>query len=79
LAPSFYIRRQQGQWSALHYIAIMTNITLIAVWFFGVYTTSIYFHSPLEKITGFLLGIAAFGFTQLPFVKTRFPEKSHTN
>lgn len=56
LAPSFYIRRQQGQgqgqWSALHYTAIVANITLIAVWFFGVYTTSVFFHSPLEKFTG---------------------------
>jgi len=53
LKPSFYIRRQQGQWSALHYTAIVANIALIAVWFFGVYTTSVYFHSPLEKFTGF--------------------------
>lgn len=51
LRPSFVGTRRQ--WSAWHYAAIVANISLIAVWFLGVGTTSIYFHSPLEKFTGF--------------------------
>lgn len=53
LRPSFYTWRRQGQWSAWHYVAVMANISLVGVWFLGVGTTSIYFHSPLEKFTGF--------------------------
>ncbi|KAK2463167.1 hypothetical protein APHAL10511_004822 [Amanita phalloides] len=80
LKPSFYIRRQQGQWPASHYAAVIATVALIAVWFFGVYTTSVYFHLPMEKATGFLLGVISFAPTQLPFVKFRCPEeKSHTN
>ncbi|KAF8622695.1 hypothetical protein AX15_006793 [Amanita polypyramis BW_CC] len=81
LRPSLYTRKQQGQWSVLHYPAVVANGVLIAFWFLGAYTTSVYFHSPLEKFTGFALGVTCFALTQLPFVKIRLPEegKLHTN
>lgn len=33
-------------------VAIGANVTLIVVWLFASWTTSLYFHSPSEKITG---------------------------
>jgi len=53
-------------WTAAHNLAVTANVVLIAIWVFATYTTGIYFHTPFEKLTGFLLGIAAFGLTQLP-------------
>lgn len=40
-------------WSTLHGWAVAMNIALIIVWLFATYFTSIYFHSPMEKITGY--------------------------
>ncbi|KAF8633383.1 hypothetical protein AX17_004554 [Amanita inopinata Kibby_2008] len=81
LRASFYTRRDRNHgWPLLHYVATAANVVLIAIWLFASYTTSIYFHSPLEKITGFVLGVACFGLTQLPLVKLRLQErKLHTN
>ncbi|PFH50885.1 hypothetical protein AMATHDRAFT_143984 [Amanita thiersii Skay4041] len=79
LRPSLHIRRE-GQWSPLHHIAVTANYLLIAIWFLATYTTSIYFHSPMEKASGFVLGILCFTITQLPFIKIRLSkQKSHTN
>ncbi|KIL68824.1 hypothetical protein M378DRAFT_70614 [Amanita muscaria Koide BX008] len=80
LRPSFYVRRQQGQqWSLVHYVAVVANVALIAVWFLAIYTTGVYFHSPMEKVTGFVLGVLCFLPTQLPSIQIRFSEKKHTN
>ncbi|KIK09131.1 hypothetical protein K443DRAFT_447717 [Laccaria amethystina LaAM-08-1] len=62
LRPSFKIR----VWSTLHGWAVAFNVALIGIWLFATYTTSVYFHSPLEKFTGYLLGVTCFAFTQLP-------------
>ncbi|KAF9647313.1 hypothetical protein BDM02DRAFT_3098324 [Thelephora ganbajun] len=53
-------------WTPVHNLAITANVVLIATWVFATCTTAVYFHTPFEKFTGFLLGIAAFGLTQLP-------------
>ncbi|KAF9469958.1 Fat storage-inducing transmembrane protein [Collybia nuda] len=45
--------------------AICANVFLIVVWLFATWTTSLYFHSPSEKVTGYLLGISGFTLTQL--------------
>jgi len=55
--------------SALHTVATVLNIALIGLWLFATYTTSLYFHSPLEKVTGFLLGASCFVITLLPEVE----------
>ncbi|KAF9451971.1 hypothetical protein P691DRAFT_756852 [Macrolepiota fuliginosa MF-IS2] len=54
-------------WTPGHRLAIVGNILLIGIWLFASCTTSVYFHSPLEKITGFLLGVGGFWLTQLGF------------
>ncbi|KAF5380624.1 hypothetical protein D9615_004542 [Tricholomella constricta] len=58
-----------AQRSALHTLAMVANMALLGVWLFATYTTSLYFHSPLEKITGFLLGASCFVITLLPEVE----------
>ncbi|KAI0829739.1 inositol phospholipid synthesis and fat-storage-inducing TM-domain-containing protein [Trametes gibbosa] len=56
-----------AQWSPLHRrsIAFGGVVTLLSV--FAIYTTSVYFHTPLEKFTGYVLGLGAFALTQLPY------------
>ncbi|KAJ4483263.1 inositol phospholipid synthesis and fat-storage-inducing TM-domain-containing protein [Lentinula aciculospora] len=50
--------------SLWHKAVIAANVALICVWLFASTTTSVYFHSPFEKITGYALGIVGFAFTQ---------------
>ncbi|KAF9263272.1 hypothetical protein L218DRAFT_973097 [Marasmius fiardii PR-910] len=66
-----------GQWTMAHKFAIAANISLIAIWLFASGTTSVYFHSPFEKITGYgtytlfgPLGLIGFAATQLPLFTT---------
>jgi hypothetical protein len=40
-------------WSSVHKWAVGANIMLIAIWFLSIYTTSVYFHTVLEKSTGY--------------------------
>jgi len=51
-------------WSYMHKWAVAANVTLIAIWLFASYTTSVYFHTVFEKFTGYLLGVLGFGITQ---------------
>ncbi|KAJ7446209.1 inositol phospholipid synthesis and fat-storage-inducing TM-domain-containing protein [Mycena galericulata] len=62
LGPSFALTR----WSTPHTVAVAANSLLIGVWMFASGTTSIYFHSPGEKISGYLLGLACFALAQIP-------------
>ncbi|KAF8530485.1 inositol phospholipid synthesis and fat-storage-inducing TM-domain-containing protein [Hysterangium stoloniferum] len=48
--------------------AIALSTSLLALWIGMCLATSIYWHSPFEKLTGFAMGIAAFAFIQLPFI-----------
>jgi hypothetical protein len=43
----------QRFWSQLHQASVLANALLIVVWLFASATTSVYFHSPFEKLTGF--------------------------
>ncbi|KAF5370774.1 hypothetical protein D9758_001954 [Tetrapyrgos nigripes] len=61
LRPSLRLR----DWSAFHKWAMVNATAMIGVWCFSAYTTSLYFHSPFEKVTGYLLGVAGFAMTQL--------------
>ncbi|KAG6918546.1 hypothetical protein DXG01_013636 [Tephrocybe rancida] len=65
LRYSFRLTRREG----LHAVAITANVILILIWVFATATTCLYFHTPLEKITGFLLGSACFAITLLPEVE----------
>jgi len=58
------------EWPPLHKWAVGANLALIGTWLFACYTTSIYFHSPFEKFTGFLLGVATFSITQLAIFRS---------
>lgn len=49
LRPSLRVQ----QWSLYHKLAVAANVSLIGIWLFASYTTSAYFHTPGEKITGF--------------------------
>ncbi|KAH9485046.1 FIT family protein scs3 [Psilocybe cubensis] len=62
LKTSFSIR---GPWPRLHSWAVASNIALLCIWLLGCYTTSVYFHTPFEKLTGYLLGISSFGVSLL--------------
>lgn len=52
-------------WSIAHACAVAFNVVLVAIWLFAMYTTSVYFHSPFEKFTGYLLGVAGYMVTLL--------------
>ncbi|KAJ3566473.1 hypothetical protein NP233_g6983 [Leucocoprinus birnbaumii] len=38
-------------WSLAHRISVFANIALIGIWMLASYTTSVYFHSPFEKLS----------------------------
>ncbi|ESK96691.1 inositol phospholipid biosynthesis protein scs3 [Moniliophthora roreri MCA 2997] len=65
-----------GRWSLAHKITVAVNLTLIGLWLFASYTTSVYFHSPFEKFTGYVLGLASFAVTQLSFFAVK---KQHSS
>ncbi|KAJ7268839.1 inositol phospholipid synthesis and fat-storage-inducing TM-domain-containing protein [Mycena haematopus] len=78
LSPSFALTR----WSTPHTAAVWANMALISIWLFASGTTSIYFHSPGEKITGYLLGVVCFFLAQVPgnLISAMTPrEKPHSS
>jgi len=44
--------RSYVRWNSLHSWAVAINLLLVGLWVFALWTTSVYFHSPLEKVTG---------------------------
>lgn len=40
-------------WPPLHKYAVLLNVVVIALGIFCAYTTSVYFHTPIEKLTGY--------------------------
>jgi hypothetical protein len=63
------IRRGSATWPYMHKWAVAANVTLISIWLFASYTTSVYFHTVFEKLTGYLLGVFSFGITQFLILK----------
>lgn len=53
LADQLQSSFQVARWSPWHKRAIVANVSLILIWLFASYTTSIFFHSPFEKFTGY--------------------------
>lgn len=45
--------RPDAAWSTMHKWAVGGTLMVILLGFFATYTTSVYFHTPLEKFTGF--------------------------
>ncbi|TCD68065.1 hypothetical protein EIP91_011610 [Steccherinum ochraceum] len=64
--PSANGHSAEVAWSPLHFWAVLLNAALIGVSLFSIYTTCVYFHTPFEKFTGYVLGVASFGITQTP-------------
>ncbi|KAI8992946.1 Fat storage-inducing transmembrane protein [Trametes punicea] len=56
-----------ARWPPLHTWAVALGCAVTCTSVFATYTTSIYFHTPLEKFTGYIMGVLAFGLTQLPY------------
>lgn len=55
--------------SLLQSAALGATLLLMAVWFLSILTTAVYFHTPSEKFSGYLIGLAGYLFTQLPFFR----------
>ncbi|KAI6032859.1 inositol phospholipid synthesis and fat-storage-inducing TM-domain-containing protein [Pisolithus orientalis] len=61
----------EGHWTIVprmrrgHDYAVMYTFGIIAIWLFATYTTTLYFHTPLEKLTGYLLGITGHVLTRI--------------
>ncbi|EAU91470.1 hypothetical protein CC1G_01959 [Coprinopsis cinerea okayama7 len=64
LQVSLGVSRSQGAWSTLHTFAVALNGVLLGLWLLASATTSVYFHSPWEKLTGFLLGAVGYAVSQ---------------
>ncbi|KIK67259.1 hypothetical protein GYMLUDRAFT_156268 [Collybiopsis luxurians FD-317 M1] len=64
LSDQLRVSLRSGSSNSWHKIAIAANLALLGVWLFSSLITSIYFHSPLEKVTGYVLGLVGFAVTQ---------------
>jgi len=61
--------------SVEHQLSQVFSYVVILLSLFSVYTTSIYFHMPSEKFSGFLLGLAGYSLTQLSLVRPPKPTR----
>ncbi|THG95179.1 hypothetical protein EW145_g8006, partial [Phellinidium pouzarii] len=52
-----------------HNWAMLGTATLMWIWVVSILTTSVFFHTPFEKLTGYLLGLAGFLLTQLRYFR----------
>ncbi|KAL4074231.1 Fat storage-inducing transmembrane protein [Scleroderma yunnanense] len=59
------LRSSSSSWTHAHKYAIIYTAAIIGMWLFAAYTTSVYFHTPLEKLTGYLLGVAGYALTRI--------------
>ncbi|KAI0769389.1 inositol phospholipid synthesis and fat-storage-inducing TM-domain-containing protein [Trametes elegans] len=60
-------RPADSRWPPYHKWAVSFGGVVTLVSFLAIYTTSVYFHTPSEKLTGYLMGVVAFGLTQAPY------------
>jgi len=47
------LRSSPSAWTPAHKYAVIYTSAIIVIWLFAAYTTSVYFHTPLEKLTGY--------------------------
>lgn len=45
--------RARTAWSQAHLLGVVFSVSLIMLWLFANWTTSVYYHSPVEKASGF--------------------------
>ncbi|KZS89023.1 hypothetical protein SISNIDRAFT_528378 [Sistotremastrum niveocremeum HHB9708] len=65
LAPTVATEGMMRIASIPHAIAFNATMALVALWIWMSYTTSVYWHTPLEKVTGFALGLAGYAVTRI--------------
>ncbi|KAJ8488608.1 hypothetical protein ONZ51_g3432 [Trametes cubensis] len=53
-------------WPRSHRWAVVLGGAVTCAALLATYTTSVYFHTPFEKFTGYILGVLAYAITQLP-------------
>ncbi|KIM23360.1 hypothetical protein M408DRAFT_27926, partial [Serendipita vermifera MAFF 305830] len=46
--------------------ALQGTLALLALWWWMAIMTSVYFHTPQEKLSGFLIGVAGYFVTRIP-------------
>lgn len=63
LVDQLRVSLRARSWSPAHACAVAFNVALVAVWLFGIYTTSVYFHLPFEKFTGYRTSCWVLGLT----------------
>ncbi|KAI0364443.1 hypothetical protein BV20DRAFT_974458 [Pilatotrama ljubarskyi] len=69
-------RPSAAQWPPMHKWAVALGGVATCACIFATYTTSVYFHTPSEKLTGYVLGVAAFALTQLPHYLLATPTRN---
>jgi hypothetical protein len=55
------IKRGSAKWPYMHKWAVAANVTLIAIWLLACGTTSVYFHTVSEKLTGYCKSFDDYG------------------
>jgi len=60
--------------SEIHIIALNAGFALLVIWWWMSLMTAVYFHTPIEKVTGFVMGTVAFAITQIP-IQSRSPAR----
>ncbi|PVF94684.1 hypothetical protein CPB86DRAFT_808452 [Serendipita vermifera] len=60
--------------SQLHAVAINSSLGLLAIWWWMAIMTAVYFHTPQEKLSGFLIGVLGYLVTLIP-VPMKTPPK----
>ena len=44
---------EQRNWTQVHRISVIVNALMVGIWLWASAVTAVYFHSPMEKVTGF--------------------------
>ena len=53
LADQLSLSLRAVLWPKMHTWAVIATVSLLGIWLFALGTTSVYFHTPLEKVTGY--------------------------
>ncbi|KAH9962093.1 inositol phospholipid synthesis and fat-storage-inducing TM-domain-containing protein [Lactifluus volemus] len=69
LAALFLADQLRQARSSARLYALIASGSLLSLWVFSLWITSVFFHLPSEKISGFALGIACFLLSQIPLWK----------
>ncbi|KAI5116678.1 hypothetical protein M0805_003319 [Coniferiporia weirii] len=76
LRPSLALPRDSRP--SAHGWAMFGTAVLMCTSIFSIFTTGMFYHTPSEKLTGYLLGLAGFLFTQLRYFRDPTPNLSRT-